>query len=204
MLKPDVIVILGGGITEQGTLPEHAIDRCKKGFQLYKKYKCKILCSGAYPGRLKTVPKQREAKLMRNCLIKKGVPKKAISTETKSKDTFGNAFFCEQIIKKKKWNKLIVVFSEFGAERIKYVFDLVFGPEYHIVFRHAEHGHLPLIAEKEGFILELTKFFADKIKQGDNKAIKKLLYSEHPYYSKNPPNTIEELENIMKRELNLK
>ena len=78
------IVVLGGGITKKNNLPEYVKGRLEKSWQVFKKNKeAKILVCGKYSFLLsrEKAPEKTEAELMRNYLLKLGVPKESIFLE---------------------------------------------------------------------------------------------------------------------------
>ncbi|MEK7649746.1 MAG: YdcF family protein [Patescibacteria group bacterium] len=101
-MKPDVIIILGGGT--DGTLKPvlYTKERLEAFVKLYKKYtETPIIVSGGYSTWMKFIPKYKEADVMQNYLIKHGVSKKLVYVERKSRDTIGNFYFSKQIFRKK-------------------------------------------------------------------------------------------------------
>ena len=93
-----IIVILGYALAEDGTMQNTLYKRLEKGLELHKIYpNSKIIVSGAVPKEGYT-----EAGLMKEWLVKKGVPAQNILVEDRAKDTIGNAFFSVDIIKAQK------------------------------------------------------------------------------------------------------
>ena len=190
--KRDVIIVLAGGINSDGSLPNIPKYRVEKGVELYKqKVAPFLLMSGSWSFMLDYVPPTTEAKAMRDYAIKLNVPEDKILLEEKSNDTIGNAYFTKvDFLIPKNWKNVCVVTSEFHMERTKYIFKKVLGPEYDIDFAEAPSKLTSLeLKEKEIIekkILTFTKKWMDKIKDGDDLAIKQLLYTEHPGYAKRP------------------
>ena len=93
-----IIIILGYALAENGTMQETLYKRLEKALELHKIYpNSKIIVSGAVPKEGYT-----EAGLMKEWLVKKGVPIQNILVEDRAKDTIGNAFFSIDIIKVQK------------------------------------------------------------------------------------------------------
>ena len=90
----DVIIMLGGGISNNRKLSETAKYRVEKAVSLFNKEKAPyLIMSGADSRDLNVKPKITEAEGMKIYAHRLGAPKKYILKEEKSKDTIGNAYF---------------------------------------------------------------------------------------------------------------
>lgn len=119
----NTIIVLGGGISDEGILFAQSRLRVEKGVELWKKEKCSLLFSGRWNYLRKKTLKKTEGKGMKEYAISLGVPKKDILLEEESMDTIGNAYFCKkQFIIPKKWKDIIVVTSGFHTKRTKRIF----------------------------------------------------------------------------------
>jgi uncharacterized SAM-binding protein YcdF (DUF218 family) len=146
----------------------------------------------------KLYPPITEAKAMRDYAVKLEVPKDKILLEEQSNDTIGNAYFTKvDFLKPNNWKILVVVTSEFHMKRTKYIFKKVLGPEYNVEFVEAPSKLTPLELEEkrkiEEKILTFTHKWMGNLKDGDDLAIKQLLYTEHPGYAKKPKYSKEQL-----------
>jgi len=111
-LKGDVIVILGGGVYNSGSLKEDTVNRLLEGYMLYKKIKTPIILSG---GNIEG--KTGEANIMARILKELGVNEKFIIEENTSRDTSENAKYVAKICKKKDFRKIILVTSGYHMKR---------------------------------------------------------------------------------------
>lgn len=206
----DVIVVLAGGVNNDGTLPPNAKLRVKKGVELYNQGKApKIIMSGAYGfwfDWLKKVPPIYESEAMKTYALSLGVPKEDIFIEVESKDTFGNAYFVKvSFLEKYNWENIVVVTSDYHLPRAKIIFNIILGPEYLIEYM----GSKKILTEKEDQIWKMSEkktievsnkiINIDMIKPGDTEAIKKILFNVHPGYATNPEISFEELEKMLGR-----
>jgi len=116
-LKGDVIVILGGGIYNSGTLKEDSINRLIEGYVLYKRIKTPIILSGG-----NTEGKIAEVTIMAKILRELGVNEKVIIEESKSRDTSENAKNVAKICKEKDFRKIILVTSAYHMKRAVILF----------------------------------------------------------------------------------
>jgi len=202
-MKADAIIILGGGISQEGALSQITINRLEKGIELFKKKVSEnIVVSGKYNFMEDYIPNITEARAMSKYLERKGIPKEKIILEEESKDTIGNAFFTKtNVLEPRKWRTIIVITSEFHIQRTKYVFKKILGEKYKIYFVEASSGFsdykIKELIMKEQKVLNLVKQWLDKIPDGEDKLIKNLLYTKHPAYAEHPEITKEQLKKII-------
>ena len=190
------IVVLGGGVNLRGEIPKTVYQRLDKALEVYQKNldkNPKIIVSGKYSflyQQINQFPHYTEAEKMASYLIKNGVPKKQIILEKKSKDTIGNAYFVKKIFLKKNEKKGIIITSNFHLERVKYVFDKIFGKYYQLDFIGVKED-LPKEKEKEVLerqkkVLEKTKEILSPMKTGDHLYLTKRIYRIKYYREKRP------------------
>ena len=116
-------------------------------------------------------------------LIKKGIASKYIFKELKSKDTVGDAFFIKKnILRKKNWNKVLVVTSDYHVDRTKIIFDFILGKSYTIdvVGSTGFSNDIKIKNEKNSLIVFNTTFKLSE--PGDDKMISHCLTNFHPFY----------------------
>lgn len=188
------IVILGGGIDKNGNFPQYVKKRLDKAIEIFEKNKnSKILVSGKYsflyPKNL--IPPITEAQAMKNYLIKRGILKKNIFLENKSKDTMSNAYYAKKtyfILKKEKKAKIIT--SEFHLPRVKYIFKKVFGKDYKFQYIPVSSNLNKKSAEKvkkrQKELLKKTKEILNEMKGGDHNFLKNKFYKLKYYREKRP------------------
>ncbi len=119
----DVIVVLGGGINGDSTLPEKTRYRVHTGADLLqRKYAPRILMSGDRPKHTKH--SISEAELMRAHAVKLGVSPTQIFLEQRSFDTVSNAECTKQdFLEPNKWKNIVLVTSDFHLPRAAYIFE---------------------------------------------------------------------------------
>lgn len=116
----DAIIVLGGGISDEGILLPHSRLRVEKAVELWKKNKPFLLFSGRWNYLRKKTLKKTEGRGMHKYAIQLGVPKKSILLEEESMDTIGNAYFCnKRFIVPRKWKDIIIVTSGFHVARTR-------------------------------------------------------------------------------------
>lgn len=145
-MKFDVIVVLAGGITDQGTLPEGVMKRILVAKKFYDtKRSSKILMSGKWSAYWDHIPpKKTEAELMADYALSLGIPKKAILTEENSQNTFQNAFYISKLfLEPNSWKKVVVITTSYHLPRARKIFTDLLGKKYQFYFVEAE--------EDEGF-----------------------------------------------------
>ena len=86
-MAKDVIIILGGGVEPDGTLPEIPKFRIAKGVGLFKEGVApRIIVSGNYGFWLEKEPPRTEAEAMKEYAISLGVPGDSVLKEEMSKE----------------------------------------------------------------------------------------------------------------------
>jgi len=189
------IVILGGGINLSGDLPDHVYQRLNKAIDLYKKNpQTKIIATGKYSflyDQIKKYPALTESEKMSEYLVKKEIPKKDILLENKSKDTISNAYYLKKnFFIPKKETQATIITSHFHLDRVKYIFQKVFGPGYDFQFVGIQET-LPKDEEKkvidhQKYLLKRTKQILSPMKDGDHNFLKGKLYKIKYYREKRP------------------
>lgn len=190
------IVVLGGGIDLQGNLPLYIHQRLDKAIELYKTYpSSKLVLSGKYSFLYREKkPPLTEAHAMADYLRKKGVDKRQMLLENKSKDTIGNAYY----LKKDFFipfheKKALIVTSEYHLTRVKYIFQKLFGPGYQLKYISIKeklnpHESSRLYQHQKDLLLKTQNLFS-KIKDGDHNFLKGKIY-KFKYYREKRPNWV--------------
>jgi hypothetical protein len=110
-----IIIVLGQYLANDGTLSLQCRERCFYAYGLYQKGKGDLfLLSGGVANAKAGIS---EAEAMKKYLISLGVSEKLIITEEKSENTYENAKFCAEILKKLDYEKLILVSSSYHIYR---------------------------------------------------------------------------------------
>ncbi|MFH1425475.1 MAG: YdcF family protein [archaeon] len=186
-MRADVIIILGHD-SDKGKLSDLAKSRVDKGLDVYGKTKAKILMSGGYSLQHKKDPGYREAELMKEYAVGKGVPEKDILIEIESRDTNGNAYFTKQIAKSKKWKDIVVVSSDFHMFKVKYFFNFVYGKGYNTSYRSSKSGfkkkEINDVMKKERKSVKGMKELCKRknIKSGEDLKLRRLLNNFYKWY----------------------
>ena len=130
----DVLIVLSG----EGE--DHS--RTKKAYSIFSYLKKKkkppyLILTGFCSGLSKLKPKKAESEVMRDYLIKKGVPKSFILVEKKSLDTLGNIIFSRkllnQLLFKKSSKRVGLVTDDFHIWRSNWIAKRVLGDTYEII-----------------------------------------------------------------------
>lgn len=185
------MVLLGGGITPEGQLPDQEFiqERLRKVKELHAKLKAPIIISGGYSYLLEEAPPRTEAAAMKEALMAMGVPEQVITLEEQSKDTVSNAYFVKKILGQSE-DELIIVTSDFHAERAEYIFKQVFGDTCDIRVE-ATPSHLPpeqfeQITARQKELIEKTRKLFVGMKPGDETFLDGKFFSD-PYYTEERP-----------------
>lgn len=202
----DALIVLGGGINTDGTLPPDCEYRVKKAVQLYQMQEApRIIFSSKWSFLIKEIPRCTIAEAMKQKAIALGVPPNAILTESDSVDTIGNACFTKvEFLAPNQWHNVMVVTSDFHMARSQYLFNKILGPDYSIQYETCKNGldHEQLIKRKnwEIKLLLLSKQLLDTIPDGDHQAIDTFLSTQHPGYAKNPSYSIDQMLHMIEKQ----
>ncbi len=162
-MKYDVIIVLAGGITDEGYLPDGVQKRIEKAKELFEaKYAPRVLMSGKWSTyREKHQPPTTEAEAMKKHAQILGIPQKVIFKEEYSHNTESNALNClEHFLTPNNWKKIIVVTSDFHLPRTRYIFNRLLGHQYQIMYvpTSSNMSRLQLMIRKIKEYLSLQRF----------------------------------------------
>eukprot|EP00240_Pyramimonas_obovata_P006015 CAMPEP_0118945114 /NCGR_PEP_ID=MMETSP1169-20130426/41646_1 /TAXON_ID=36882 /ORGANISM="Pyramimonas obovata, Strain CCMP722" /LENGTH=325 /DNA_ID=CAMNT_0006890755 /DNA_START=95 /DNA_END=1072 /DNA_ORIENTATION=+ len=138
---PDAIVILAGGLQEDGALPEWVVRRLDTAYDLHRESGAPILLTGGgtphkAPVLCPSGQVLHESTAMAEYLIKKGVDKTRMYKEWGSYDTIGNGYFVlTSHAIPRGWRNLQVVTSDFHMPRSRAIFEWLF------MLAQAAEGH---------------------------------------------------------------
>jgi vancomycin permeability regulator SanA len=128
----DVIIVLGGGINKDGTLYPWVKLRFDIAIEFYKNKNTKIIpCTGtSYHNKplIKDGNVWTEADAGAKYLMDNDIPAVDILKEDYSRDTIGNAYFSLTMhCLPAKFEKILVITSQFHQKRSKIIFDWIYG-----------------------------------------------------------------------------
>jgi len=131
MQKFDCILIPGGGLLEDGSLPPWTIARLNYALSVKDECRWFILLSGGTVHKPPPVNADGfplfESRELAKHLVNAGINSNRILTEISSYDTIGNAHFARMLLTEPlKLQKLLVITSEFHMSRTKAIFEWVF------------------------------------------------------------------------------
>lgn len=194
----DAVVVLGGGVNEDGTLPELALTRVRRALEQYEAGVApRVILSGRC-GLAAPPPKVTEAAAMADYLRASGVPERALLLEEESRDTLGNAYYVrERFLEPNGWRSIRVVTSDFHLSRAAWVFRKILGTGYDFSFVSAFSGFSPrelIVRALEECKLQIfLNEWLEAVREGDEHAIDRLIEHEHPAYADAPSLSHDEL-----------
>lgn len=199
----DAIVVLGGGVHPDGTLPPVARARVERAVELFESGVAPRLILSGRCGLSAPEPAVTEAAAMAEYAAGFGVPRRAMFLEDDAKDTLGNAYFTwREFLEPNDWTSIRVVTSDYHLSRAAWVFRKILGPGYDVSFVSAPSGFSPreLIdrALEECKITIFLNEWLQAVEEADDHAIERLMRQEHPGYADAPALTHGE----MRRRLN--
>jgi len=160
--KYELIICLGGGISQDGTLPLWVTRRLNKAIELYGGKVCKKLLMS---GKGRNNFEHTEADAMKYYLMRAGVSVDDILKEGTSTDTIQNAFFSKiSHVDPLEIKSFIVVTSEFHMERTQGIFRRVFREGYKIRYESASDEDLdPKDLQKRAVVEQRLIEFNEKV-----------------------------------------
>lgn len=186
------IVVLAGGISLDGKLPDYVYARLDRAIELFRSsQKNNIVLSGRYSFLFPKDkrPPRTEAAAMAAYLKQQGVKESDLLLEERSQDTISNAYYLKKdIFIPRNIRAATVITSTFHLPRVKYAFGKIFGPGY--AFRYLGTPEF-LSARKEGQVKRRQQLLLDEIRKllhemptGDHNFLKgkfyKLRYYRYP------------------------
>lgn len=187
----DAIVVLGGGVHPDGTLPEVARTRVARAVELYRSgIAPRIILSGRC-GLHDPDPLVTEAAAMAAYARERGIPDEALLLEEEARDTLGNAYFTRELfLAPNGWRSIRVVTSDFHLSRAAWVFRKILGPAYDFSFVSAFSGlssrELIFRALEECKLSIFLNEWLEAVQEGDDDAIERVMGQDHPGYADAP------------------
>lgn len=194
----DAIVVLGGGVHPEGTLPPVARARVERAVELFENGVAPRIILTGRCGLSAPEPAVTEAAAMAAYAAEFGVPRGALFLEDDAKDTLGNAYFTrERFLEPNDWTSIRVVTSDFHLSRAAWCFRKMLGPGYDVSFVSAPSGLSPreLIdrALEECKITIFLNEWLQAVEDADDHAIERVMAQEHPGYADAPTLTHDEM-----------
>lgn len=193
------IVVLAGGISLDGKLPDYVYARLDRAIELFRSSeKNNIVLSGRYSFLFPKdkLPPTTEANRMERYLLEKGIPKNKISKESYSRDTISNAYFLKKLIfLPRRIHAATVITSTFHLLRVKYIFQKVFGSRYSFDFIGVpedlpeEKAKQVMTHQKEVFVK--TRAFLDPISDGQHEYLRGKFFQAAYYREPRPAGVID-------------
>jgi uncharacterized SAM-binding protein YcdF (DUF218 family) len=132
-MKFDVILVVAGGITPQGLLPENVKRRIRFAQTLFDRGCApRIIFSGRWSTFWQHQPPEKtEAELMLEYAKEIGLPPNKILLEDYSHNTYENILYSTKLfLEPHNWRSLIVVTSDFHVERVKKIIRHICGKRF--------------------------------------------------------------------------
>ena len=180
----DTVIVLSQKTNRNGILADRTRERTEKDIEIFKDGIVKsITLSGGYE-RLVDLEIPTHAEAMKKFAIEKGVPESKIIIEEKSLDTVGQAIFTKRYLAiPQKWKKIIVISSDYHIERVRAIFEFVYGKNFKISFvtTPTEGDGTKIRAKEKESLQSFYETFKD-VNPWDDKKIFETLFAKHPYY----------------------
>jgi len=114
----DAIVVFGGGVGEDGSPGKSTIERARFSTDLYKKGFAKhIIYSSGY------IYEHNDAENMKLFAMSMGIPEENIILEKKANSAYENVKFTTDILRKKGFDKILLVSSPYNMKRSSLIYD---------------------------------------------------------------------------------
>lgn len=116
--KADCVLILGTKVNEDGTLSEHLLERMLCGTEAYRHDQCKYVIVSGGTGK----EGHPEAEVMRNFLLKQGVPDSVIIVDNHGYNTTESVKFASAFVQSHRLSNIRIVSQYFHITRTKMLF----------------------------------------------------------------------------------
>lgn len=200
MMKADAVVVLGGGVEEDGTPTRWTDARLRRGLELVAEGVSEHLVVSGGWGLSSPRPIRTEAEVMAGLAVRQMDPSR-VHLETESRDTIGNAWFTGKILRRDGWRSILIVTSDFHVPRAAYVFSRLL-PDVLCacvaVQSELEGTQLHRLMVEEAVIRTFLGEWIGGIPPGDNAAFANFIAVEHPAHAENPRLTIRGLDERLK------
>lgn len=133
----DAAIVLAGGITDNGGLPEGVKRRVALAHKLYRaKRVTAIILAGKWSTYWEhESPPHTEAALMYMHARALGVPAKVLYKEEHSQNTVDNIFYSMKLfLEPREWRKVLIITSDYHLARSKKICQRVLGDDYKVYF----------------------------------------------------------------------
>lgn len=181
---PEIIVVLGGGVTPDGSAAAATIARAKRaGLTARSRPDVPIITSGDRDDARTSGPS--EAAMMRDAIVALGVEPSRILLEDESRDTIGNAVLvAARYLRELEPRSIYLITSPFHLQRATETFRHVLGFAWQIQAVAADESQddLDHAANETRYLQETTTFF-EGTRPGDLPAIAKKLRDRDPHYA---------------------
>ncbi len=203
----DALIVMGGGVYPDGTLPDIAKDRVDKALSLQDEVEA-IIMSGAYSYLLDKPPAKTEARAQADYAVAKGADPGKIILEENSYDTIFNLYnVYNQILRNKPWKRIGIITGDFHIQRTMAIADILLGDYYMLEampVRTRQGFSPPELARRNRQEIAfsaaywMAKPLLRKIAQRES-IFKKVVSFLHPAYNVNAPFPINQLVSYAKR-----
>lgn len=183
--KYDAIVLLGGGIRLDGSLPDVTKEQVRHAVALFHSHAAEgLIASGLYGYKGEEKPSISEARAYARYAEELGVDPASIYIEERSQETLGNILFTKmELLIPNNWTRILVVPQvNHLTERVEYLLEKILGPgyEWRIVRPGMNLDEQNVAREQKA--LAMTREINDAFVNGDHNAIYKGLMDSHPAY----------------------
>lgn len=194
-MKADAIVVIGGGVAEDGTLAGWTPARLERGLALVDEGVAgHLVVSGGWGLNLARPPRT-EAEVMAELAGRRMDPAR-IHLDPEARDTVGNAWFTGRIVRRQGWRSLCIVTSDFHVLRAAWIFCRVL-PDVLQAWVPVETGlegpRLHRILAEEAVIRTFLGEWMGSLPAGNDVAFARFIREQHPGYAEDPGLPLERL-----------
>jgi len=189
MTDTTIIIVLGHRL-KSDLIHSELKGRINKAINIYQKFlnlgnkrKIVFILSG---GKTQNSVQFSEAEVMMEYCKENNISTDKIIKETESLDTIGNAVFTRKIVDDmKEVSEIFIVSSCYHMNRVRYIFDMVFGSNYQINYDYCHPSNEHGIGDEEKTSLESAQNFFKNVVPGDIEFIERHLFAIHECYKSN-------------------
>lgn len=185
--RVDTLLVLGGGVNADGSLPLLARRRVERAAELFRRGAAPRVIFSGRCGLMRRDPHITEAQAMAAYAAELGLPPAALLIEERSKDTIGNAYFTKRdFLTPHGWTVVRVITSDFHVRRAAKVLRKVWGASYRVAFDAVPSSHslfqrLRRRLDEWRFSVVIARWL-EPLPDGDDQAVERFIWQRHPAY----------------------
>lgn len=175
------VVVLGNRL-ESTDIHDHLRGRVNVGLRLLDEHDDELIVMSG--GQSNGDVEATEAEVMAAYAEDSGVSEERILTDTRAKDTVGNAYFTRRLLDSyEDVSAVRIATSCYHASRAQFVFENCYGEDYEVTVPECYAADIPASEKNDASSMSLNRQFFDSIEPGDLDVIRQCMIDCHSLYA---------------------